>query len=237
MRAFSKACIYTIVHKEDLAHAYRDGGVCEFRESKPWITGYRLWKEAERMPVLLGDATDCSKLLYWGVLTNITMTKGETCYTVDRLRKFNKPHKPQDLRLLKTRKHIAPDFIRPYAICETPYFIPFEFTANDYVAALRQADVADHHRQLLVAHYQAPNRTVTATQLSKAVGYESTTSSANLHYGKLGGLVGERLGWLPKTKVNVLATFEKPGREWHWIMRPEVAKALEQLGWVRMASC
>jgi predicted HNH restriction endonuclease len=30
----------------------------------------------------------------------------------------------------------------------------------------------------------------------------------------------------------VLVTFEKPGREWHWIMRPAVAWALEKLGWV-----
>lgn len=39
-----------------------------------------------------------------------------------------------------------------------------------------------------------------------------TYSAANLHYGKLGRLVGEQMGWtpLPKQTVFVLVTFEKP---------------------------
>jgi hypothetical protein len=106
------------------------------------------------------------------------------------------------------------------------------YDAHCYAAALR--DVASHHRRMLVAHYNAANRTVTATELSKAVGWPPGKGSANLHYGKLGRLVGERLGWrpLPKHTVNVLVSFKKLAREWHWIMRPAVAKALEQLGWI-----
>jgi predicted HNH restriction endonuclease len=69
--------------------------------------------------------------------------------------------------------------------------------------------------------------------MSKALGYPKY-SAANLHYGKLGRLVGEQIGWepLPKQAVFVLVTFEKPGREWQWIMRPTVAEALERVGWV-----
>ena len=67
--------------------------------------------------------------------------------------------------------------------------------------------------------------------MSKALGYPRYSAS-NLHYGKLGRLVAERLSWhpLPGQTVFVLATFEKPEKEWYWIIREEVAKALEQLG-------
>lgn len=59
-------------------------------------------------------------------------------------------------------------------------------------------------------------------------------SSANLHYGKFARLVGTRLKWrpLPEVVLGVLVTFEKPLNEWHWIMRPAVARAIEELGWV-----
>lgn len=108
-----------------------------------------------------------------------------------------------------------------------------EYKSDDYVTAFRRIAVAPHHMRMLQAHYHAPDRTLTATQMSKALGYP-TYAAANLHYGKLGRLVGEQIGGrpLPEQNVSVLVTFEKPGREWYWIMRPAVAGALEQLGWV-----
>ncbi len=108
-----------------------------------------------------------------------------------------------------------------------------EYRQDDYVAAFRRLAVAPHHMRMLQAHYHASNRTLTATQMAKALGYP-TFASANLHYGRLGRAVGTALGWdpLPSTLVYVLAEFEKPEREWFWIMRPAVARALENLGWV-----
>ncbi|NTV46454.1 MAG: HNH endonuclease [Chlorobiales bacterium] len=108
-----------------------------------------------------------------------------------------------------------------------------KYTPTDYVSAFAHISVASHHMRMLYAHYHAPNRKLTATQMAKIMGY-SSFSSANLHYGKLGRAVGKALGWhpLPTTFVFVIAEFEKPQREWLWIMRPEVAIALEQLGWV-----
>lgn len=108
-----------------------------------------------------------------------------------------------------------------------------EYNADAYVAAFRQLQLALHHMRMLQAHYHAPNFTLTATQMAKALGYP-TFASANLHYGRLGRAVGTALGWnpLPSTLVYVLAEFEKPEREWFWIMRPAVAGALETLGWV-----
>ncbi len=107
------------------------------------------------------------------------------------------------------------------------------YRPEEYIAAFNQIAVAPHHMRMLQAHYHAPRHTLTATQMSKALGYPKYTAS-NLHYGRLGRLVGDNLGWrpLPEQTVFVLVTFEKPAREWLWIMRPAVATALEKLGWV-----
>jgi predicted HNH restriction endonuclease len=39
-----------------------------------------------------------------------------------------------------------------------------------------------------------------------------------------------------KERLGILVTFEKRQGEWHWLMRPEIAKALELLGWVEGAN-
>ncbi len=125
-RALAEHCIYTILHTNKLADA-RQGGPTSYQESKPWITGLELWEQAQAkgmdFAILLGDATDCSKLVSWGVLTKIEIKGDETTFTVDRVRKLEGNHCPQDLVLVSTGEHIAPNFIRPYAICRTPTFL------------------------------------------------------------------------------------------------------------------
>jgi hypothetical protein len=80
-----------------------------------------------------------------------------------------------------------------------------EYRPDDYAAAFRRVAVAPHHMRMLQAQYHAPGRTLTATQMSKALGYP-TYSAANLHFGKLGRLLGEQIGWrpLPEQTVFVL---------------------------------
>lgn len=108
-----------------------------------------------------------------------------------------------------------------------------DYKTKDYIKAFKNIPVAPHHMRMLQAHYHQSARTITATQMSKALGYP-TYAAANLHYGKLGRLVAEQIGWkpFPEQTIFVLVTFNKPEKEWHWIMRPSVAEALEQLGWV-----
>jgi 5-methylcytosine-specific restriction enzyme A len=108
-----------------------------------------------------------------------------------------------------------------------------EYKTDDYIRAFNKITVAPHHMRMLQAHYHQTNHDITATQMSKALGYP-TYAVANLHYGKLGRLVAEQLEWspLPEQTIFVLVTFNKPEREWHWIMRPQVAEALERIGWV-----
>lgn len=126
-KPLSEHCIYTILHTKRLAEAAQHGGPATFQESRPWPTGRELWEQAQAegidFPILLGDATDCSKLVAWGLLTNIEIQGEETTYTVDRVLPLAGIHSPQDLILRSTREHIAPDFIRPYAICFTPDFL------------------------------------------------------------------------------------------------------------------
>lgn len=125
--AFSEHCVYTIVHADVLAEAARLGVPTTFRESKPWVAGRQLWQQAQDagigFPVLLGDAADCSRLEYWGLLTGVEIEGESTHYTVDRIRSLPEGHTPQELVLRSTGEPIAPNFIRPYAICRTPAFL------------------------------------------------------------------------------------------------------------------
>ena len=104
---------------------------------------------------------------------------------------------------------------------------------QQYVTAFRAVgNLRENHIQMLRIHYYAPERTVTATQLAHAVGFKSYLV-ANLQYGRLGRLVGDQLEYNPmQERLGTLVTFEKRQGEWHWLMRPEVADALELLSWV-----
>lgn len=104
---------------------------------------------------------------------------------------------------------------------------------QEYVAAFQAIDnLQDYHRQILQIHYQAHEQTITAKQLAQAMGY-SHYGVANMRYGRLAHLVGEKLAYHPgPCKLNTLVTIEHRKGEWHWILRPEVSKALEALGWV-----
>jgi putative restriction endonuclease len=105
--------------------------------------------------------------------------------------------------------------------------------ADRYVAAFRAvANMSERHFQMLRVHYHAPERTVTAKRLADLVGY-SSYAVVNAQYGRLARLVGEQLDYNPEPeRLGTLVRFEKRQDEWHWLMRPEVAEALERLGWV-----
>jgi hypothetical protein len=126
-KVLSEYCVYTIVHTDLLAEATRQGKTTTFRESKAWATGRQLWQQAQAagvgFPVLLGDATNCSRLEYWGLLTAVEIEGEATRFTVDRVRPLPGSHAPQELVLRSTGEQIAPNFIRPYAICRTPAFL------------------------------------------------------------------------------------------------------------------
>jgi 5-methylcytosine-specific restriction enzyme A len=106
----------------------------------------------------------------------------------------------------------------------------------DYKRALESlAPLAPSYLAMLQFHYRQPERTARGLEVGEAAGFQNNPGgTANLHYGRLAKLVGTFLGWRPKGKVNlyVLATFKRPDGHWRWIMRREIAQALEGLGWV-----
>ena len=110
-------------------------------------------------------------------------------------------------------------------------------TADRYVTAFSAiSNLTDLHLQMLRIHYQAPERTVTAKGLAALVG-ESSYQVVNSQYGRLARLVGEQIGYTPQPQqLGTLVRFEQRNKEWHWLMRPEVAEALERLGWVEAAA-
>lgn len=113
--------------------------------------------------------------------------------------------------------------------------------AAEYVRAFQNIleGLPDSYITMLKAHYRAPNRTITSTQLAVACDFHNY-NAAVLHYGTLGSRLYEQLPIsLPKHKdgspiyTYMLATGgddEQARSEWEWKMRPEVAEAIAQLG-------
>jgi hypothetical protein len=125
---FNEFTIYTIVKRETLSKAAENLETTEFHEGHPWTTGFDLWRQSmaanEAMAVIFADAADCSRLVFWGILTRVVIEGKNTRYWVKQMRKIKGRHMPQELILKSSGKNIAPNFIRPYAICRRPPFLP-----------------------------------------------------------------------------------------------------------------
>ncbi len=104
---------------------------------------------------------------------------------------------------------------------------------EQYEAALQSlAPLSDKRLLMLWAHYSAPERTITAAQMAEALGYPHY-ATANAQYGMLAAMVGDLVGYSPTAeKLGTLVVFEMRNAEWHWILRQEVALALERLDWI-----
>lgn len=120
-------------------------------------------------------------------------------------------------------------------------------SASAYATALRANldGLSAKYRSMLCAHYHAPDRTLDAQALAEAAAYPRSTV-ANLHYGKVGRLLGEALLFQPRGRqqgtpnwtllLAETADESGPECEWRWRMRDEVAAALEAVGLVRRAN-
>lgn len=109
-------------------------------------------------------------------------------------------------------------------------------SAKDYKTAFEM--IEDELRacdlKMLRIHYARPAHTLTAGDMAEAMGYRNY-QSANLHYGRLGGLLCRQLNLSCRQKVEALCSFVEPNTvgnsHWLWVMLPEVVQALEALGW------
>ena len=91
-------------------------------------------------------------------------------------------------------------------------------------------------RRLLEIHYRALHHQCTMTQISDAMGWRDY-QSGNSHYGRLAQLVAQEVGFRPRHDLHLisLCTFirpQEPGDHYLITLRPQVAEALEALGWV-----
>lgn len=119
---------------------------------------------------------------------------------------------------------------------EAPVFVP---SIDDYVKAFRKidSDMRDNHRKMLAAHYNSPCHVSTARKLGQAAGGDF--QKANLQYGHLGTRIAEAMG-VNFTGMEMLALTIPSGdvanSEPLWVLRTNVASALEELGWVEKTS-
>ena len=106
----------------------------------------------------------------------------------------------------------------------------------EYKDALRAINMSAGQRDMLRAHYLAPNYTITATELADAAGYKGF-QGANLQYGLMGKKLRYELNYFDTygQESYVLAEFYQPGArgntDWLFVMHPVVAEALRSLGW------
>jgi len=111
--------------------------------------------------------------------------------------------------------------------------------AADYVSALEEIfhrGMHSNRRTMLLAHYAMPDHIATMRYLSATVGRTRSHSYANRHYGGLAGQVRRELR-LRYEGLNLWTLATWPARavdhvgELSFRMRPELAKAIERLGW------
>lgn len=98
-----------------------------------------------------------------------------------------------------------------------------------------QNQLSELQRALLIAHYRAPRHAATAREIATAAG-ETDWHVVNSQYGRLGSMLREALDYRAEgQKSYIIASFVPPNMhentEWLWVMHPELAAALESLGW------
>lgn len=98
--------------------------------------------------------------------------------------------------------------------------------------------------EMLKAQYSMPNHTITATQMAEAVGFQNYNAT-NLQYGTLGKEIAGYLNYEPPKRVSgepiwfwVLSSGNEAsdstmGGHYEFVMRPELAQALETMKWVK----
>jgi len=87
MSNLAEFCVYTMLHPDRLAQAMRNESTTTFTESKPWVRGRQRGQmakaEGQIFPLILADATDCTRLVCWGTITAIEVEGQSTRYTIE----------------------------------------------------------------------------------------------------------------------------------------------------------
>jgi len=118
--------VYTIAHPESLQPLLKQRGPIPRHQTKRWVTADALFQKAlcagQDMAIVFGDATHCTRLKFWGLISSLHVREDGTDFEVTDLKPLH-GKRTQQLVLRSTQRHIAPGFIRPYAIVECPSFL------------------------------------------------------------------------------------------------------------------
>ncbi len=110
-------------------------------------------------------------------------------------------------------------------------------SVENYKRALASMSLTEKQLQMLRAHYHAPDRRITMSELAEQVGF-SRFSAANLHYGRLGRNLCKAMQTEPDDTyqdgsplwLSILAeVWTNKDGESEFQMWSELAEALEQL--------
>jgi hypothetical protein len=123
----TELCVYTIKHSHDLMATLAKGGRDTYTERKCWTRAKQLLDSAkrrgQRLPIIFAPAEETCHLFAWALLDDVV--PGETTiYSFSELQRFMEPP-PLKTTLVKARdgEPLAEQFIRPYAICNTPSYL------------------------------------------------------------------------------------------------------------------
>jgi len=119
-----------------------------------------------------------------------------------------------------------------------------QYGVREYQIALEAMDkrgMAPSARAMLEAHYAMPNHVATMRHIAASIGYPHDHRQGNLRYGTLAGRLRRELGMpQPSMELWAIATWDEDAiddlNEFSFRMRPELATALERIGWVSSSS-
>lgn len=114
-------------------------------------------------------------------------------------------------------------------------------TSDQYIAGFERiaSRISEVQRRILESQYYFPARTAYATQLAQSACVQGGHSVVNLQYGRLGHTFMDANGYSPDHRHDGTPRWWSAFSLGHhtregfiWEMLPEVAQALEYLGWV-----
>lgn len=123
----SEFCIYTMRKSDNLQYISLRDGTGKFIEKKIWRTGHALFQQAreekKKMPIFFSAAEEDSGLIYFAFLESIEIGDSVTIYSFSDLNEIDETKPLSSLKLRSSQRPLSDNYIRPYAICETPDFL------------------------------------------------------------------------------------------------------------------